>query len=41
MGLVKTDAPTETRPRHVALLAGFNEDIFNIRNGTNSKVFIK
>ncbi|VUZ40331.1 unnamed protein product [Hymenolepis diminuta] len=30
MGIVKAEAPTETRPRHVALLSGFNEDLFNI-----------
>ncbi|KAM3181216.1 hypothetical protein ACTXT7_014806 [Hymenolepis weldensis] len=30
MGIVQAEAPTETRPRHVALLSGFNEDLFNI-----------
>uniref|UniRef100_A0A915EW50 GPI ethanolamine phosphate transferase 1 n=1 Tax=Echinococcus canadensis TaxID=519352 RepID=A0A915EW50_9CEST len=41
MGLVKAEPPTETRPRHVALLAGFNEDIFNIRNGTVKPLIAK
>ncbi|VDM30753.1 unnamed protein product [Hydatigera taeniaeformis] len=38
MGLVKADIPTETRPRHVALLAGFNEDIYNIRNAWRTNI---
>ena len=36
-GFVEAEAPTETRPRHVAMLAGFNEDIANIKSGKNSK----
>lgn len=33
MGIVKAEAPTETRTRHTALLAGFNEDLFNLWGG--------
>ncbi|BHF64318.1 hypothetical protein SprV_0200732000 [Sparganum proliferum] len=36
-GIVKANAPTESRPRHTAVLAGFEEDIANIKTVSLSK----
>uniref|UniRef100_A0A5K3FEZ0 GPI ethanolamine phosphate transferase 1 n=1 Tax=Mesocestoides corti TaxID=53468 RepID=A0A5K3FEZ0_MESCO len=38
VGVVRADVPTETRPRHVALLAGFNEDASNLRNAWRTNI---
>uniref|UniRef100_A0A0X3P1B0 GPI ethanolamine phosphate transferase 1 n=1 Tax=Schistocephalus solidus TaxID=70667 RepID=A0A0X3P1B0_SCHSO len=37
-GVVKANVPTESRPRHTAILAGFEENIANIKTGWSRSV---
>ncbi|VDK84251.1 unnamed protein product [Dibothriocephalus latus] len=37
-GVVKANSPAESRPRHTAIFAGFEEDIANIKSGWSKSV---